>query len=84
MSSRDWRLRIQDILAAIEAIQTQTVSMALEDFERNETVIKAVLYDFIIIGEASDNVPEEVQQRHSELPWRLMKDMWNIAAHEYF
>lgn len=58
--------------------------MSLEDFERNQTVIKAVLYDFIVIGEASANVPDEVQQRHSELPWRLMKDMRNIVAHEYF
>ena len=35
-----------------------------ETFEDDETLVKAVLYDFIIIGEASANMPAEVQQRY--------------------
>ncbi|MBW4461353.1 MAG: DUF86 domain-containing protein [Nodosilinea sp. WJT8-NPBG4] len=84
MSSRDWLLRIHDILTAISAIQARTSAISFEVFEDDETVLKAVLYDFIIIGEASANIPDEIQQRYSDLPWRLMKDMRNIAAHEYF
>lgn len=84
MSSRDWALRVQDILVAIQAIQNRTSGMDFTEFANNETVVKAALYDFIVIGEASANIPEDVQQRYSELPWRLMKDMRNVAAHEYF
>jgi uncharacterized protein with HEPN domain len=43
-----------------------------------------VLYDLIIIGEASINIPADVQALAPELPWRLMSDMRNIMAHEYF
>jgi len=84
VSSRDWLLRIHDILTAISAIQARTSAISFEVFEDDETIFKAVLYDFIIIGEASANIPEEIQQRYADLPWRLMKDMRNVAAHEYF
>lgn len=56
MSSRAWPLRIQDILGAIASIQARTAGMSPEEFEANDTVYKAVLYDFVIIGEASANV----------------------------
>ena len=84
MSSRAWKLRIQDILDAIASIQFQTVAMSLEAFTADKTVVKAVLYDFIIIGEASANVPEGIQSRYPNIPWRLMQDMRNVMAHEYF
>jgi uncharacterized protein with HEPN domain len=37
-----------------------------------------------IIGEASNYVPLEVQDRYPETPWRLMKTIRNIMIHEYF
>jgi uncharacterized protein with HEPN domain len=76
--------RIRDILSAIDSIQQRTTGMDFETFSENETIVKAVLYDLIIIGEAAINIPIEVQIRASEIPWRLMSDMRNIMAHEYF
>ena len=61
----------------------RTSNMTFKDLIDNETVIKAVLYDIIIIDEVSANIPEDMQQKWSKLPWRLMKDMRNVAAHEY-
>ena len=84
MSSRDWQLRIQDILKAIDSIQKRTEGMSFEKFVENETVIKAVLYDFIVIGEAASNIPPEVKENSSNIPWRQMSAMRNIVAHEYF
>ena len=84
MSSRDWVLRIQDILTAIKAIQRGTSAISFEEFENNKTLVKAVLYDLIVLGEASANIPVEIQQHYGGLPWRLMKDMRNVAAHESF
>jgi len=53
--SRDWQLRIQDILQSIAEILQRTEGMEFEDFMANRTIIKAVLYDFGIIGEAARN-----------------------------
>jgi uncharacterized protein with HEPN domain len=58
--------------------------MTRADFEANETKVKAVLYDLIVIGEAAVNIPTEIQERVPQLPWRLMGDMRNLIAHEYF
>lgn len=84
MSSRDWQLRIHDILSAIQAIQTSTADLDFEAFTADETPVKAVLYDFIVIGEASANIPANVQEQYPNIPWRSMKDMRNVAAHAYF
>jgi uncharacterized protein with HEPN domain len=69
--SRNWQFRIRDILQAITAIQKRVQSMDFEDFRKNETVIKAVFYDFLIIGEAAINIPSEIQARYPDIPWRL-------------
>jgi uncharacterized protein with HEPN domain len=84
MSSRSAKERIQDILNAINSIQSRTAGMSFDQFSQDETIVKAVLYDLIVIGEASINIPADVQALAPELPWRLMSDMRNIMAHEYF
>jgi uncharacterized protein with HEPN domain len=84
VSSRNWRSRIQDVLNAIDSIQTITEGVTFEVFSDNSLITKAVLYDFIVIGEASVNIPSEIQLLAPEIPWRLMADMRNVMAHEYF
>lgn len=84
MSSRSAKERIQDILNAIDSIQMRTTGMSFDEFSQNETVVKAVLYDLIVIGEAAINISANIQNLAPELPWRLMGDMRNIMAHEYF
>ncbi|TRU31957.1 MAG: DUF86 domain-containing protein [Microcystis aeruginosa Ma_MB_F_20061100_S20] len=84
MPSRDWRILLQDILESITAIEQRTKGMTFEEFAKNQTTVKAVLYDFIILGEATRNVPKEIQSRYPLIPWRLMGGMRNVATHEYF
>jgi uncharacterized protein with HEPN domain len=82
--SRDWRLRIQDIVESISEIEQRTRGITFEEFEKNQTIVKAVLYDFVVIGEATRNVPNEIQLRYPLIPWRLMGGMRNVVTHEYF
>lgn len=84
MPSRDWRLRIQDIILSINEIEQRTKSLTFEEFANNKTIVKAVLYDFVVIGEATRNVPNEIQSRYPLIPWRLMGGMRNVITHEYF
>ncbi len=84
MPFRDWRLRIQDIVESIDEILQRTADMEFEDFMANRTIVKAVLYDFGIIGEAARNIPSEIHLRYPQIPWRLMGDMRNVIFHEYF
>lgn len=47
-------------------------------------LFKVVLYDFVIIGEAAISIPLEIRLQHPQIPWRLMSDMRDVIAHEYF
>ena len=84
MPSRDWQLRVQDILQAAQDIEDFTAGMTFEEFESNKMVVQSVLYNFVIIGEASNNIPDEIKMRETSIPWRMMGDMRNVMAHEYF
>jgi uncharacterized protein with HEPN domain len=84
MSSRRWQLRIEDILKAISSTQMQTAGIIFEEFSINEVMVKSVLYDFIVIGEASSHIPDQIRDSYPDIPWRLMIDMRNVMAHEYF
>ncbi len=82
---REWPLRIQDIIEAVERIQRTTAGMNFDDFTNmDELILQGILYNFIIIGEASVNVNDKIKSRYPQIPWRLMASMRNVMAHEYF
>lgn len=84
MPPRDWRLRIEDILAAVERIGRYTEGLTSERFASDEKTVEAVCFAIVVIGEAANHVPEAVRGGAPEVPWRKMSDMRNLAAHEYF
>ena len=84
MPHRSWELRIADISEAIETALEYTAGMTFEQFVSDRKTIDAVIRNFIIIGEAASHLPEDFIGMHPELPWREMRDMRNIAVHEYF
>ena len=84
MSPRNWRDRIRDILDAIAEIQRFTQDMDYEAFKRDDKSIRAVEMNFIIIGEAANQIPEEVEVKYLLIPWGLMRAMRNRIVHAYF
>ena len=84
MPPRDWRIRVQDILDAIERVQRHVSDHDLARFTENELVVDAVSYCFGIIGEAARHVPDQVAAAHPELQWAEMRAMRNVVVHEYF
>ena len=75
MSSRGWQLRVQDILSAIDLIQQRLDSLDFETFSINTVLAESIVYQFIVIGEASANIPDNIKTLAPELPWRQMTDM---------
>ena len=84
MPSRDWKLRIQDILESIAAVESYVVGMSFEEFVSDQRTIDAVVRRFSIIGEASNHVPEEICLANPHIPWVDMRAMRNFVVHEYF
>ena len=84
MSPRSWLERIQDILDAIDEIQSFTKGIDFENFKHDTRTIRAVELDFIIIGEAANAIPNEIIEQNTHIPWAMMKAMRNRLVHVYF
>lgn len=84
MSPRDWRDRIRDILEAIAEIRRFTQGMDYAAFKADDKSVRAVEMNFIIIGEAATQIPEDVEEKYSSIPWSLMRAMRNRIVHAYF
>ena len=75
------------ILEAIERIGQYTKGMTEPAFLENRLVQDAVIRNFEIIGEASNNIEKhylEFAQAHPELPLAFAYQMRNAVAHGYF
>lgn len=82
--SRDWRLRVEDILAAAERAMRFVGEMDLATFKVDERTSAAVLHQIFLIGEAAARLPEEIRKRAPDVPWEEIIGMRNIIAHGYF
>jgi uncharacterized protein with HEPN domain len=75
------------ILEAIERIERYTEDMAEPAFMESQLVQDAVIRNFEIIGEASNNIEKhypEFAAAHPELPLAFAYQMRNAVAHGYF
>ncbi|MGA4506803.1 HepT-like ribonuclease domain-containing protein [Propionibacteriaceae bacterium G1746] len=81
--SRDPAERIADILAAIERCQRYVVALG-GDTDLVEMAEDAIERNLQIIGEAVNNLPEEVTAAHPLIGWPQIRGFRNILVHRYF
>ncbi|MFO8064628.1 MAG: DUF86 domain-containing protein [Spirochaetia bacterium] len=75
---------ISAILEAIQHIRDYTSSISnAEDFYRNTMVFDATLMNFVVVGEMSRRISDQLRDRHSEIPWQKTKSFRNLVAHDY-
>jgi uncharacterized protein with HEPN domain len=84
VSPRSWQDRIRDILDAIAEIQKFTRDMDYATFKDDDKSIRAVEMNFIIIGEAANQIPKEIEDQYTTIPWSLLRAMRNRIVHVYF
>jgi uncharacterized protein with HEPN domain len=84
MKRRDYRDYLQDILDAVNDIESFVGSMSFEDFKKDRKTLNAVVRSIEIIGEASKNIPDALKAKYKELPWKQMTGMRDKLIHAYF
>ena len=84
MSPKDWKGRIRDILDAIAEIKAFPDGMDFIKFSADAKTVRAVELDLIIIGEATNQIPNHIQEQNPQIPWALMRAMRNRLVHVYF
>ena len=80
---RDDRVRLGDILEAIERIE-KYAGEGREALYRDELVQTWVVHHLMIIGEACRALSAEFRAAHSEDAWALAGGLRNVIVHEYF
>lgn len=83
MTEKDWRVRVEDMLEAIERIGQYVDGMSVEQFLADPRTQDAVIRNLEVLGEASKRIPHDVMQRLPHMPWSRIGDMRNILVHEY-
>ena len=76
-------LFLKDILSAIYRIESYT-ALGKDEFLNNPTIQDATLFRLQTIGEAVNQLPEEMKVKYPEIPWRDIVDFRNLLAHRYW
>jgi uncharacterized protein with HEPN domain len=84
MSPRTPEQRLADILDAIDAIahhRREGHEVGLP--ESSSLLLDSIVRQLAIIGEAVSHLPDDVLERHPQIPWRGVKGMRLWLDHEY-
>ena len=84
MSKRDQRLFLDDILDAIDKIETYTTQMSYDEFKEKQMQKDAVFRNMEIIGEAVKNIKDKLKLEHKEVDWKGIAGMRDKITHGYF
>ena len=83
MASTSPRLRLQEMVEAIELVTSETAGLTIKDLEGDKRKRWVIERGIEIISEASRRLPDEMKDRHQGIPWRKVAGIGNILRHEY-
>jgi len=81
---REYGDYLQDMLENAEKALSFVDGLDYDRFCKDDKAMYAVIRAFEIIGEAARQIPENVREANSEIPWREVMGMRNKLTHEYF
>ena len=81
---RDWRFRVRDILAAVDAVAVYTEGMSYDEFVADRRTRDAVVRNLMTMGESVRWIPDVILDEHPSVPWRTLRGVRNVVVHEYF
>lgn len=73
---------LRDLVEFSEA-SARLVARGREAYDGDETLRLAAEALLLRIGEAVGRLPTDVTDAHPDVPWRAMRGMRNIVAHQY-
>ncbi len=84
MSKRPVDLLLDDICEAIDRIEQYISGMSFDVFSKDRKSVDAVVRNLEIIGEASNRLPADFKNSHSQIQWHKVIGLRHRIVHEYF
>jgi uncharacterized protein with HEPN domain len=84
MSKRPVDLLLDDICEAIDRIEQYISGMSFDVFSKDRKSVDAVVRNLEIIGEASNRLPADFKNSHSQIEWHKVVGLRHRIVHEYF
>ena len=81
---RTARFFLENMIAAINDIQSFTRGVSSERFMSDKMIQNAVIRSLEIIGESAKHVPPVTRKKHQDIEWKSISGMRDILIHEYF
>lgn len=81
---RDVALFLSDIVENMLDAEKFVAGKTYEEFSTNKMATNAVLRSLEVIGEATKQIPEDIQALSPGVPWRSMARMRDRVIHMYF
>ncbi|MEQ1746277.1 MAG: DUF86 domain-containing protein [Saprospiraceae bacterium] len=72
------------MLESAQYIEAYTTGMGFNEFSEDTRTRDAVVRNFEIIGEAANNLPEELTQKYKNIDWPGIVGFRNVLIHNYF
>jgi uncharacterized protein with HEPN domain len=84
MPKRNNILLLEDILEAIQDVESFTFGITYDEFAADKKTFNAVIRSFTIIGEAANRISVDVTNTYNEIEWHKVISFRNRLVHEYF
>ncbi len=83
-SERDPILHLEDMELSMTRVKEYIQGLDFQHFKCDYKTVDAVIRNFEIIGEASKNLPKQLKEKYSNIPWEEMYRLRNRISLEYF
>jgi len=75
METKNYRLFVEDMLEAMDKVERYVGGLSYETVAKNRVLVDEVIGNLETLGEASENIPEEVREKYPDIPWKRMIEL---------
>ena len=74
---------VEKMIRLIEKLEKYCENITYEEFEKNEMLTEACIFNISQLGELTRKIDEKFEEEHPQIPWRQLYGLRNRIVHDY-